>query len=814
MPFTGPEEGRGLELWGSGAYVRYMRREVVPALLFCLLPLAALAQESARDSTRGIPRFSLESGSVALAGPVRPWAYLADHGRRASVLGDENGSLEIWVWPMRVAHNFRLSFRLREADTLITAAAVARSASARAEGATIVYSHASFTVRQHVIVPLNDPGAIILLDVQSTVPLEIIAHMELGDPAATRVFWHPDLHSVLLTQQRVRLHTAIIGSPRATVGAVLPPRGERRAVAEFLIRHDPATRANEFIPIIVAAGASATDSIMGLYQRMARSAQTLWREKAEHYRRVRQNQVAMETPDPRFNQAYEWAKLGLDQQMVCSTDLGCGLVSGFTRAVGFTPAHGWYFSGDAALSALALTSVGNQAVARDALGFLARHQRVDGRIPRTSDALRWFSDFSLNTLHTDSTPFWLLACASYWQAAGDDAFIRQHWPAIGKAMRYAATAAPADGYTTAVWAAALEGVQAMAKALNAGDVALAAETLQARAAGRAAADTAITPLGTAAIAFGLLEESRATRHLAALSGAALTADWGMLRSTEVSTAVTAWAAWANFRAHRSWSGHDLLRDLSRATLDFARGRTPELLSGFFYAANDSAPPEHSAATALFANAVLKGMLGVQSDAPNRAIAVEPHLPAEWNTIAVNDLPVGRDRLHLSMRRAPGRISITLRRNNAGAPLFVRLSLALPLGAQVQRIRIDDADAPVQVEQSRHDVHAVVEVPLGAAAEIEIDYEGGLSPIAPAERMEPGDRSTGVRILDFTTEARDYVLVAEAAAGSTQTIAVRPESRIRSVAGAELLEQSAERALLRVRFDGTTPHVRREIRVRL
>src|SRR5688572_30043043 len=59
-------------------------------------------------------------------------------------------------------------------------------------------------------------------------------------------------------------------------------------------------------------------------------------------------------------------------------------------------------------------------------------------------------------------------------------------------------------------------------------------------------------------------------------------------------------------------------------------------------------------------AVRSGTIGWQADAPHRAAALEPHLPAEWSTMKVENLRVGRDRIAATIAREPGVYSIQLR----------------------------------------------------------------------------------------------------------------------------------------------------------
>ncbi|MGQ0560928.1 MAG: MGH1-like glycoside hydrolase domain-containing protein, partial [Gemmatimonadota bacterium] len=429
-------------------------------LLTALLTLSsdALAQ-NATDSARVIPPFTFEYTGLSLRGSARAGTYLGDQGRRAAVLGDESGAFEVWTWPLKLVRDLRLAFKIPEYDAPIEGSAVAQQVVTRPEGLTIVYSHATFTVRQHVIVPLNEPGAIMLLAVESARPLDVHVRMHAdfglawpGGFGGGYITWQSEERRFLLSQGGLRQYNGFVGSPFATSGTSHPAHDAPTAPSQFVLRFDPARALDGFIPIVIAGGAAPRDSVAAVYARLLANADGYRDEKVAHYRGVRSELLSVETPDARINQMLEWAKVNLDQQLVCNPDLGCGLVAGFGRAGpgNFRPGFGWYFGGDAAINSLAMNALGQFALVRQGLGFLSKYQREDGKIAHeishAAKRLPWFTEYPYTWFHGDTTPFWILACYEYWLASADDAFLREQWPNLVKAFRWsAATDSDGDG---------------------------------------------------------------------------------------------------------------------------------------------------------------------------------------------------------------------------------------------------------------------------------------------------------------------------------------------------------------------------------
>ncbi|MEJ2678587.1 MAG: GH116 family glycosyl hydrolase, partial [Gemmatimonadota bacterium] len=804
-----------------------------------------------------------------------------------AVFGDETGAFEVWTWPLELVDDLHLAFGIPDYDEPLDGASVARRVIVRPEGVTIVYSHATFTVRERVTVPLHEPGVLILLDVETVRPLDVYVRMRsdfnLAWPGAfggQYITWWPERKAFLLSQGGVHHYNALIGSPFAVSGTSQPAHDAPTRPSQFVLKFDTARTTRELIPIVVAGGAAPQDSVAAVYDRILANAQRYAEEKAAHYDTVRDDQLRLASPAPDLDRALEWAKVNLDQQLVCNPDLGCGLVAGFgpSGPGNYRPGFGWFFGGDAAINSFAMDGLGQLDLVRQGLGFSARYQRADGKIPheisQAAGRLPWFKAYPYAYFHGDTTPFWLLACYRYWLASGDDAFLRQHWPQILKAYHWSeATDRDGDGlmenpaagagaievgglgealhtdiYLAGVWVSSLAGMEAMARhmgepaladsaaavlkradatletefwladegiyafALLEGNGAAAAGSRRAAGRPQLRVNDALTVWPTTAMAFGALNPERSDRMLARLSASDVTTDWGTrllsknhplyqplhYNNGAVWPFMTGFTALAHYRAHRAWAGYALVRDIARTTYDFARGRNPELMSGAFYRTLDTAVPQQFFATSMLVAPLVQGLLGLQADAPDSTISVEPHLPARWDSVSVRGFRVGADTVDRRVRRGPGAYTVELRRSGP-SPLNARVSPGLPLGATVLRVVVNGRDVPVRVNATAHDVHPVVTTTLDTETRVEIRYEGGVEIAAPADTVRVGDSPHGLRILDFRLDGGRYAIDLQGLAGRMYTLRLRTDVALEDVQGATPGKAGAGWATLHVKF---------------
>src|SRR5687768_5192173 len=152
----------------------------VRKLIFAALCTAAVAgprpMETASGQTENVlPKTALPDTQLSLERRTHPGTFFDVLGRRAGVFAYEHRGIEAWVYPLKILEDFRLSFSLEGYPLAVPAEDLLASISARPEATTLTYSHAAFRVRQILFVPIDQPAVVMLLDVQTTLPMRITA---------------------------------------------------------------------------------------------------------------------------------------------------------------------------------------------------------------------------------------------------------------------------------------------------------------------------------------------------------------------------------------------------------------------------------------------------------------------------------------------------------------------------------------------------------------------------------------------------------------------------------------------------------------
>jgi glycogen debranching enzyme len=427
--------------------------------IFLFLTLNLLAQQ-----TKYISKFELKQNDIELTCVAQPNQYFDKIGRKAALMGYESGNFEFWVWPWKVLNNFELQFFLGTSTQPIRAKDVVKRISVTPEATVLTYVYESFTVNQIFILPHDEQGLIILLDVFTTEPLTIIPGftpvMQPQWPAGIGgqySYWNDELNAYVISESKHRA-LFLCGSPAGGKMAQPPAHMFADSPLQFRLDVSPEDISEKYIPIIIAGGSELKqDSVQVLYNKLFRNAEKYYTANFEFYQDLGRSTIQIETPKPQLNLAFEWGKVALNNLLVTNPVLGTGLVAGYgLSGGGGRPGFAWYFGGDAFINSLAMTSYGDFSTVKQALTFVQKWQRQENfPIRKRSDApensdigkmahelsqsdglIDWWNDYHYGYNHADTSPWYLVAMGNYIRASGDVKFLKESWASILQAYQW------------------------------------------------------------------------------------------------------------------------------------------------------------------------------------------------------------------------------------------------------------------------------------------------------------------------------------------------------------------------------------------
>ena len=820
--------------------------------------------------------------SLELSRTVRSWEFLPVVGMHGGLFGDEAGRLEAWVYPLKIFRAFHLTFHV--GGRALPAESLARTLTVRPESATLIYVGDSFRIKETLFVPVREPGAVIVLEVETADPLEVEAGF-VGDfalewPAAiggTYTTWDANRHAVVFGEE-TRKFAALVGSPTAE-DAHLAYETNYSSSNETSFRLGVTKKGRETKVLVIAASvAGRQDPQQGdpqkeaakTYEHLAESYAQLERDSAEYYRDYLARTVSLELPDNALQQAYDWARISTVQGLVANPYLGTGLVAGYrTSGTSQRPGFAWFFGRDSLWTSFALNAEGDFATTRTALEFISKYQREDGKVPHEiaqgANFVAWFKDFPYPYASADATPLFMIAMNDYVTQSGDVAFAREKWDNLWRAYQFLRSTYDSQGfaqnsgvghgwveggpllpvktefYQSGLGVEALRSLSNLAGLLDKDDVKkeLAAEFERQKPMLDQAFWSPQTNsyafalnqdnqridepgvLSTVPMWFGLADAAHAEETITRLADADHQTDWGMRIISSHSSRYdgsgyhfgavwplfTGWASVGEYRYHRDLPAYSNLRANALLGLDGSLGHFTEVLSGDYYQGFSTSSPHQIWSAAMVVSPMLRGLFGLQADAENHQITLAPHVPADWTSFGIHNVPLQQLRLAFQYHKALDSITLETTRTGTG-DCWVEFSPAFSLRTKVVSVELNGKPLPFKIQPNGEDQHLSVRFPVHDGSNtvvirVKNDFGLTLSNHLPAL----GSPSSGLRVISNSwNSARDQLTVeVSGVPGMDYELGVWNPGQISSVEGAVLTKQGNIRIKMPARKDGDYLH---------
>lgn len=416
---------------------------------------------------------SAELSIRSAAVPSRPFSVV---GPRGAILGQQDGGLELWLFPWKVFSDLRISALMDQYPVPIDVNEQARGIEVRPDATIITYSHANFTIRQILLAPrgregplrdsgrspggAGDGGAMILFAIQSVRPMTLTfrlwPRMQRMWPAPSDENPSPewvrsgDSSGFYILHLNFPDHSAALAMPHSGPGILSPFQEHARAYPlEFVLRFDPGRDAGRLFPLLVTVGntreESSPPSLRGRLLALDQSVPSVLAANRDAYRDLMASSMRIETPDRRLNEAFSWAVVSMNQLRVETTPKRDeeALTAGFLGSGdSVRPGFGWFFGRDALWSLYAITSSGGFETTRREIEFLLRRQSPEGKIghewSQTAGLVDWRS-LPYEFAAADSTALLPMAMNDYLRISGDTGFVAAHWESLERAWRFETT---------------------------------------------------------------------------------------------------------------------------------------------------------------------------------------------------------------------------------------------------------------------------------------------------------------------------------------------------------------------------------------
>jgi hypothetical protein len=163
--------------------------------------------------------------------------------------------------------------------------------------------------------------------------------------------------------------------------------------------------------------------------------------------------------------------------------------------------------------------------------------------------------------------------------------------------------------------------------------------------------------------------------------------------------------------------------------------------------------------------VIEGMLGLTIHAQENKIILAPHLPADWDSLSVENIRMGEQSLNFKYNRIGNEYTyqftplIALNFNLEFSPSF-------PAGTVITRVLLNGQEASIATFKTAQYVTLLVNGEILTPVTIQVETDKGISVLPVIQDPKPGDKAEGLRIISTNLTGNKYSVVAEGVSGSS------------------------------------------------
>lgn len=199
--------------------------------------------------------------------------------------------------------------------------------------------------------------------------------------------------------------------------------------------------------------------------------------------------------------------------------------------------------------------------------------------------------------------------------------------------------------------------------------------------------------------------------------------------------------------------------------------------------------------------ILRGMLGLETNAGTQQVRFAPHVPADWHSLQVHGVRVRDAEVDLWYQRSDDEVALEIRRSGSGE-CTVEFSPAFSLRAEILNGELNGRPIPMHVLRTPQDQHASVSFPVYQGRNtlrIRVRNDFGIAYVSGLPG--PGASSHGLRIISQSWSPETLTVNVSGVPGEIYELSLMGGKQVTAVDGAEIVKEKDEIAGLRIQLAG-------------
>lgn len=264
---------------------------------------------------------------------------------------------------------------------------------------------------------------------------------------------------------------------------------------------------------------------------------------------------------------------------------------------------------------------------------------------------------------------------------------------------------------------------------------------------------------------------------------------------------TGWAALAEYKNGYYVQGFSHIMNNLLIYKNWARGFIEEVLNGNVYKPSGVCPHQCWSETMVI-QPVIEGMLGLEPSAPDNCLSLAPCFPVSWDSVEIDNICIGNQKITMKMKRLDNRYTYTLIKSGSDE-LRINFSPALPSGWALSGVAVNNVQTEAVVTHNNQVEIINLQFLLKDTCQVIIHGSGGVGVIPIILRPVPGDSSRGLRIINTRLMENTFIITIEGKSGTNGEFQIYlPDCKIQNIVNGRPLEKSGSLQTIGIDFEDT------------
>jgi hypothetical protein len=177
---------------------------------------------------------------------------------------------------------------------------------------------------------------------------------------------------------------------------------------------------------------------------------------------------------------------------------------------------------------------------------------------------------------------------------------------------------------------------------------------------------------------------------------------------------------AEFNYNFNLQGYSIISNTIENIFNYGLGAAPEVLSGDLNTKLAEAYHNQGFSYSGFILPIMRGLMGLETDAVNNTLTFAPKFPADWDDVSINNIKLNASILDISFKKNTDKISFEIH-NTGDNEITLHLNPVLSPGIKISSVTVNGKEQKFKFAETEYSTTTNLELKAGKETTVELNF---------------------------------------------------------------------------------------------